>query len=488
MTFITDQNRNAVSTRTSEGPAERRAASVARDAAVQAGAAAPAADWVTIDGLQVSYGETAVLEGVSFGIPRGSVVAVLGPSGCGKTTLLRAVAGLLPATSGTIRVGERVVSSPTLQVAPEKRGMGWVPQDASLFPHLTVGENIGFGMPRGRRADRDSRAARIEQLADLVGLDGLVDRSPAQLSGGQAQRVSLARALAARPDLMLLDEPFAALDPLLRAALRVEVAALLRDQNSTSLLVTHDQEEALSLADYVAVMRDGRLLQWGTPVEVYEQPVSRWVAGFVGDTVELDGRWVGTGTDIAAAATGRVDCALGIVPARALAGATPTGGTVPEHGTPIRLMLRPEWLHLSPAITRVIARGGLSAGQAPVGGAPVGGTPVGDGPVQSAIPAMSTMSTTEPGTPRSEPGTVAADAATRPRARQLPGLGVAPAGAEPVTAIVTAIAYAGHDALVTVELADGTLIRARVAAPDLPQRGDRVRVSIRRPALAYPLD
>ena len=483
MTFITSQNRNAVSTRTSEGPAERRAASVARDVAAQAAAPAPAADWVTIDGLQVSYGETAVLEGVSFGIPRGSLVAVLGPSGCGKTTLLRAVAGLLPATAGTIRVGERVVSSPTVQVAPEKRGMGWVPQDASLFPHLTVGENIGFGIPRGGRAGRGTRAARIEELAQLVGLDGLVDRSPAQLSGGQAQRVSLARALAARPDLMLLDEPFAALDPLLRAALRVEVAALLRDQNSTSLLVTHDQEEALSLADYVAVMRDGRLLQWGTPAEVYEQPVSRWVAGFVGDTVELDGRWVGTGTEIAAAATGRVDCALGVVPARALAGIASIGGAVPEHGSPVRLMLRPEWLHLSPAITRVIARDGLPAEQAPAGGGPVG-----DGPVESAIPAMSTMSMTEPGLPRAEPVTVASDAATRPRARQLSGLGVAPAGTEPVTATVTAIAYAGHDALVTVELTDGTLIRARVPAPDLPQRGDRVRVSIRRPALAYPLD
>ncbi|MFC5929860.1 ATP-binding cassette domain-containing protein [Cryobacterium melibiosiphilum] len=451
-----------MNTRTSEGPAEREAASVARNAAARAVAAPPAADWVTIDGLEVSYGDTTVLEGVSFGIPRGSLVAVLGPSGCGKTTLLRAVAGLLPASAGTIRVGTRVVSSASVQLAPEKRGMGWVPQDASLFPHLSVGENIGFGLPRGgRTGGKAARAARIVDLAELVGLTGLVDRSPAQLSGGQAQRVSLARALAARPDLMLLDEPFAALDPLLRAALRIEVAALLRDQNSTSLLVTHDQEEALSLADYVAVMRGGRLLQWGTPAEVYEHPVSRWVAGFVGDTVELDGRWVGAGTAVAAAATGRVECALGVVPARAFDGAAPVDGAA------VRLMLRPEWLHLSPAITRVIAPGPVQQPARPVSTAEGAATPI--APASAAAASVTLVQ-------------------SRPRARQLPGLGLAPAGTEPVVALVTDIAYAGHDALVSVEVADGTVIRARVAAPDLPQRGDRVRVSIRRPALAYPLD
>ena len=463
-----------MNTRTSEGPAEREAASVARNAAARAAEAPAAADWVTIDGLQVSYGETRVLDGVSFAIPRGSLVAVLGPSGCGKTTLLRAVAGLLPASDGTIRVGSRVVSSPGVQLAPEKRGMGWVPQDASLFPHLTVGENIGFGLPRtSRTGGKAARAARIAELAELVGLAGLVDRSPAQLSGGQAQRVSLARALAARPDLMLLDEPFAALDPLLRAALRIEVASLLRDQNSTSLLVTHDQEEALSLADYVAVMRAGRLLQWGTPAEVYEHPVSRWVAGFVGDTVEVDGRWVGAATEIAASATGRVDCALGVVPARAFDGVTPVDGT------PVRLMLRPEWLHLSPAITRVIAPGTVSG--------TVPGT-VQETGARAFAPVSTAEGATTPIVPKSAAAASVSLIQSRPRARQLPGLGRAPAGTEPVVALVTAIAYAGHDALVSVELQGGTVIRARVAAPDLPQRGDRVRVSIRRPALAYPVD
>lgn len=379
--------------------------------------------WVTVEGLRVSYGETDVLENVDLGIPRGSLVAVLGPSGCGKTTLLRAVAGLLPASAGTITVGGRVVSARGVQLAPEKRGMGWVPQDASLFPHLTVGENIGFGLPHGTRADRAARTARVAELAELVGLTGFVDRAPSQLSGGQAQRVSLARALAPRPDLMLLDEPFAALDPLLRSALRDEVAALLRDQKSTSLLVTHDQEEALSLADYVAVMRGGRLLQWGTPAEVYEQPVSLWVAAFVGDTVELDGLW----------SDGRVDCALGPVDAVAVDGAPDVDGA------PVRLMLRPEWIHLSPAITRIVS--------------------------PTALPASSR-------------------AVAPPRS----GLGVEPSGTERITATVTAIAYGGHDALVSLELLGGTVIRARVAAPDLPKRGDRVRVSIRRPALAYPVE
>lgn len=344
-------------------------------------------NWVSIDGLQVAYGDATVLDGIDLEIPRGSIVAVLGPSGCGKTTLLRAIAGLLPITGGTIRVGDRLLSSTTVQVAPEKRGMGWVPQDSSLFPHLTVGENISFGMSRGSRAER---SARVAQLVDMVGLSGMVNRAPSQLSGGQAQRVSLARALAPRPDLMLLDEPFAALDPLLRSALRVEVAEVLRHQHSTSLLVTHDQEEALSLADYVAVMRQGRILQWGTPVEVYEQPASRWVASFVGDTVELDGVWSG----------GRVDCALGSIEAASADGATFADGT------PAHLVLRPEWIRLHGS----------------------GGT----------------------------------------------------------DATVTAIAYGGHDALVGLELFTGPTVRARVAAPDLPKRGDRVSLSVVHPAIAYP--
>lgn len=341
--------------------------------------------WVSIDGLRVAYGETGVLDGIRLACARGSLVAVLGPSGCGKTTLLRAIAGLLPVEAGTISVGDRLLSSPTVRVAPEKRGMGWVPQDSALFPHLTVGENIGFGLPRSTR----DRAARVTELAGVVGLGSFIDRAPSQLSGGQAQRVALARALAPEPALLLLDEPFAALDPLLRAALRTEVAELVRARQCTTLLVTHDQEEALSLADHVAVMRNGRILQWGTPTDIYERPASRWVASFVGDTVELDGVWAGD----------RVRCALGTIEAE------PSAGTQPVQGAPARLVLRPEWLRLD------------------------------------------------------ERGT---DATT------------------------TAIAYAGHDALVSFVLDSGVGVRARIAAPDLPRRGDRVTLGLRQRALAFP--
>ncbi|MBX0301174.1 ABC transporter ATP-binding protein [Cryobacterium sp. 1639] len=360
---------------------------------------------VSVEDLRVGYGDAVVLDGITLTIPRGSLVAVLGPSGCGKTTLLRAIAGLLPATAGTIRVGDRLLSSARNTVPPEKRGIGWVPQDAALFPHLSVGENIGFGLPRGGRGGREARRARIDELAAIVGLGGLTERAPSQLSGGQAQRVSLARALASRPDLMLLDEPFAALDPLLRSALRIEVAELLRSQQNTSLLVTHDQEEALSLADFIAVMRHGRILQWGTPAEVYERPASLWVAGFVGDTVELDGRW----------SDGRAECAFGLLDAAYQDG---PGVAEPQEGASVRVMLRPEWL-------RVVDDRG------------------------DADPTDT--------------------------------------GARGVPATVTAIAYAGHDALVSVLLDSGQPVRARIAAPDLPARGTRVRVSIRHPVLAYPV-
>ena len=292
---------------------------------------------LVVDAVSVTHGSTLAIDDVALSIRSGELVAVLGPSGCGKTTLLLAIAGLLPVQSGTITIGDREISRAGRTVAPEKRGIGWVPQEASLFPHLSVGENIGFAVARG--AGR-ARADRIAELAQLVGLGDLTGRAPNQLSGGQAQRVALARALAPRPDLLLLDEPFAALDTQLRTGLRREVAELLRTQGTTSVLVTHDQEEALTLADRVAVMHDGRLAQFGTPEEVYQQPASDWVASFVGDVVELTGTW----------RAGRVLCALGAVEASAVVFAAADGDAV-------RLMLRPEWIVPRPDLLAQAAAG-----------------------------------------------------------------------------------------------------------------------------------
>jgi iron(III) transport system ATP-binding protein len=277
--------------------------------------------WVDIRGATVGFSRDPVLDAVDLQVRRGELVAVLGPSGCGKTTLLRAIAGHLPLRSGVISVGERMLSTAGHRVRPEKRGVGWVPQEASLFPHLSVRENIAYGLRSGA-AQRD----RVDELTQLVGLTGLLDRAPHQLSGGQGQRVALARALAPRPDLLLLDEPFAALDRKLRAALRVDVARLLRDQHTTALLVTHDQEEALTLADRVLVLRDGKVLQVGTPREVYENPVDRWTADFIGETVELPGRLTGT----------RLETPIGVLRALHRIG-----------DGDVRVILRPEWIRLT---------------------------------------------------------------------------------------------------------------------------------------------
>ena len=345
---------------------------------------------LVIDGVSVTHGSTLAIDNVSLRIDSGDLVAVLGPSGCGKTTLLLAIAGLLPVVAGSIRLGARELSSPGRTVPAEKRGIGWVPQEASLFPHLSVADNIGFAVPRGR-----DRAARVTELASLVGLGALTGRAPNQLSGGQAQRVALARALAPRPELLLLDEPFAALDTQLRVGLRREVAELLRAQGTTSLLVTHDQEEALTLADKVAVLRDGRLEQFGTPEQIYQHPASDWVASFVGDVVELDGLWRG----------GRVACALGAVEATAV-------GFTPADGDPVRLMLRPEWIVPRPEL-----------------------------------------------------------------------LAHAAAGAD---ARVTAISYAGHDAMLSCDLVSGPTVRMRMAAVELPHVGEDLRLAVQRPGLAFP--
>ncbi|MGZ8804549.1 MAG: ABC transporter ATP-binding protein [Microbacterium sp.] len=249
---------------------------------------------LSVADLSVELGGHPVLKGVSLEVAEGELAVIVGPSGCGKSTLLRAVAGLAQPTAGRIQVADAVLSDGASFVRPERRRIGWVPQAASLFPHLTVEENVAFGL--GRTGRRGARAAANDLLRELLMLTGLSDlgtRYPDQLSGGQAQRVALARALAAGPDLLLLDEPFAALDPQLRAELREELGAMLHRLGVTAVLVTHDQAEALLVADSVIVMRDGTIAQQGSPVEVYRTPASAWVADFFGEANFVDGVAVG---------------------------------------------------------------------------------------------------------------------------------------------------------------------------------------------------
>ncbi|MEX2211282.1 MAG: ABC transporter ATP-binding protein [Gaiellaceae bacterium] len=218
------------------------------------------------------FGATQAVDGAELCVEPGELLALLGPSGCGKTTLLRLIAGFEQPDAGEICIaGERVNGVPA-----ERRRVGMVFQDYALFPHLTVAENVGFGVPRGRRR------ARIGELLALVGLDGYERRYPHELSGGQQQRVALARALAPAPAIVLLDEPWSNIDPLRRASMRDELAAILRSIGVTVLLVTHDREEAFSVADRIAVMRDGRIVQAAPPEELYSAPADRWTAGFVG--------------------------------------------------------------------------------------------------------------------------------------------------------------------------------------------------------------
>lgn len=236
-----------------------------------------------IKDLNLSYGNQKVLDGLNFEANRGELTAVLGASGAGKSTLLRLIAGFEAPTSGEIYIDSELVSTSDSVLPPEKRGVGIVPQDSALFSHLTVSQNIGFGLPKGS----DSR---IKELLKLVGLEEFANRKPSSLSGGQAQRVALARALAPKPKLVLLDEPFSALDAELRVRLREDVRAVLRAENASAILVTHDQEEALSLADRVAVMREGKIIQSGTPTEIYNAPADLGIATFLGDSILVDGR------------------------------------------------------------------------------------------------------------------------------------------------------------------------------------------------------
>jgi iron(III) transport system ATP-binding protein len=335
-------------------------------------------------GLVKRYGGTVAVDGVDLEVPRGSLTALLGPSGCGKTTVLRMIAGLLAPDAGEIVIDGEPVADHRTFVPPEKRPVGLVFQDYALFPHLSVARNVAYGLGHLPRRDRK---ARVHEVLDLVGLADLGRRLPTALSGGQQQRVALARALAPCPELVLLDEPFSNLDAALRSSVREEVRSILRAADATAVFVTHDQEEALSLADRVAVMDAGRIHQIDEPQTLYTRPATRFVAGFVGEADVLTAH--------------RVDAFLVDSPL----GRLPTADPV---GTPtVAAVIRPESLQVT-----ADARG---------------------------------------------------------------------------DATVTGIEYFGHDQLVHVRLADGTLLRAR-RGPILDlHRGDRVDVAVLGPIVTFPL-
>ncbi len=240
--------------------------------------------FLEVSQLEVRYAgrAQAAVHGVTLSLKAGDIGVLIGPSGCGKTTLLRAVAGLEPVTGGEIRLTRSVVSSAQLSVPPEERRIGMVFQDYALFPHLSVGRNVAFGIHRLPKAEQ---AARVAEVLQLVGLEGSEHRFPHELSGGQQQRVALARALAPRPQLMLLDEPFSNLDVDLRERLAHEVRGILKAAGATALFVTHDQFEAFAIGDVIGVMHEGHLHQWDDAYTLYHRPATRFVADFIGHGV-----------------------------------------------------------------------------------------------------------------------------------------------------------------------------------------------------------
>jgi iron(III) transport system ATP-binding protein len=277
------------------------------------------ATMIRLERVSKAFGSVRAVHDVTLEVGRGEFMALLGPSGCGKTTLLRLIAGFEAPDAGAVLIGGRVVAGGGW-VPPERRHVGMVFQDYALFPHLTVARNVGYGLPRS------GRDARVAEALELVGLGAHGHRLPHELSGGQQQRVALARALAPEPAVVLLDEPWSNIDPVLRSSMRDELAAILRATGVTVLLVTHEQEEAFSLADRVALMCDGVVVQTGPPEEIYYGPASRWAAEFVGAANVLPGRLDG----------GLVETLVGRFPA-------PNGDGPGD----VEVLVRPELLELA---------------------------------------------------------------------------------------------------------------------------------------------
>ncbi len=274
---------------------------------------------IDVEGVSKHFGAVRAVEAASLAVAAGEFVALLGPSGCGKTTLLRLVAGFEVPDAGEIRIDGDLVAGAEGWVAPDRRGVGMVFQDYALFPHRTVEQNVGYGLPRRARAER------VREVLELAGLDGCEERYPHELSGGQQQRVALARAIAPETSVVLLDEPWSNIDPLLRSTMRDELATILRSLGVTVVLVTHDREEAFSVADRIALMHDGRVVQTGRPEEIYYAPATRWAAEFVGAANFVPGRVLGDA----------VETAFGAFP---LAGG--------NGHTEVEVLLRPELLEL----------------------------------------------------------------------------------------------------------------------------------------------
>jgi len=250
----------------------------------------PTATVLELDGIAKDYGHECAVEDLSLSVRDGELLTMLGPSGCGKTTTLRMIAGLEQPTDGTIQIDGRTVANSDAYDKPEERNVGIVFQDYALFPHLSVEENIAFGLTEASERKTDER---VSELLELVDLDEHRTKMPSQLSGGQQQRVALARSLAPEPDVLLLDEPFSNLDVRLRVEMREEVRKILKRAGVTAISVTHDQEEALSISDRVAIMNDGHVEQVGDPAEVFENPESKFVASFLGQASFLSARVAG---------------------------------------------------------------------------------------------------------------------------------------------------------------------------------------------------
>jgi putative spermidine/putrescine transport system ATP-binding protein len=300
---------------------------------------------VRFNAVTKRFGETTALDDVSIAIRQGEFMTLLGPSGCGKTTLLNLAAGFLSPDSGEVLIaGRRMNDVPTY-----KREIGMMFQNYALFPHMNVAGNVAYGL-KVRGVAKQERDRRVKAALALVRLTGFEDRTPRQLSGGQQQRVALARALVINPTVLLLDEPFSALDKNLRASMQVELREIQRKLNVTTIFVTHDQSEALSLSDRLAVMSEGRIRQLGTPQEIYRQPCDRFVASFIGDANVLRGRLDGMEGALAVIAVG---VARVKVPYGPLAGAAVSA--------PVDLFVRPEHLAMSEANAACATNGTIAA-------------------------------------------------------------------------------------------------------------------------------